>query len=393
MLHEEVPPWVDEVFAEAAAAGFGSDYSMSEEDRRKADAIKAAQTDLLKLAGRGTVLDEWISFETATALLRKEFPPTPWAVQGLLTSTGVFAIAGEPKTTKTWAALELGMAIATATPAFGEFRAVGQPRPVVFFMAEDTAQSARNRIRALAKGRGIDLDATGLGDNIHVRSLGRLNLTSPRDVARLLAGVRDIGKIGALFLDPLVNLHTAEENSAKEMTQVMGALRNLRDILECPVPFVHHSTKASEQSKGRRPGQRMRGSGSIHGAVDGGIYLSDLDTDGQVKWTNTAHVELKAAKGAGAFRLTLEVEDEGDEAVCARWTHKSVAGAAAVKDETKVFDILAAMDAEQPGEFWPQADIAKRVGIRNEKTGTLLYGLAGDRLIERGMRGGWRVRK
>lgn len=387
MLHEDsMDDFYDDVALESGP--------VSGPDAWKFQAISQAQIDLMALSGRGAGADEWIELEDAATLLTREFPPTPWAVRGLLTLRSVTAVAGEPKTTKTWVALELGLAIATGTRAFGEYPPVGDPGGVVFVMAEDNAQSARNRLRALAAGRGVDLVASGCARNVHVLTMARLDLGRPRDVARLVAAVRRVKDVRAIVLDPLVNLHSADEDKAQAMTPIMGAMRSLRDLLDCCVIFVHHAAKSSEATKARRPGQRMRGSGSIHGAVDGGIYLSDLDTNGQSKWTNTAHVELKAAKGAGAFRLVLNVEDDAnDEAVRATWEPRPINAIAKANDADLVLEVLRTTDREQPGTWATVEDIREQLGRRKKAIVDALYSLQGDRLAERGTSGGWRVVK
>ena len=64
-------------------------------------------------------------FQPAEVLLAKEFEPTPWLVDQLLVDHSVTVIGAEPKSIKTWAAMELAMAIANLrTPAFGRFEAL-----------------------------------------------------------------------------------------------------------------------------------------------------------------------------------------------------------------------------------------------------------------------------
>lgn len=267
-------------------------------------------------------------FSPAAELFSRTFPSTPWQVRGLLTDRAVFAVAGEPKTAKTWAALEIAMALGTGTRAFGELEAVGGPRAVALFMVEDDAQSTRNRLRALAASRGLAPEAACA--RLHVENLAALDVRNPEHLARLVASVRAIPEpVAAVVLDPLRDVHTAEENSSTEMAEVMRALRALRTVLGCAVVFIHHSHKSGAEGKGRRPGQRMRGSSAIHGAVDGGLYLLDLTGNLETEWVMKAQAEVKRARSAGFFSLTLTVEDDANgEAVAAGWAFdRSGAGA------------------------------------------------------------------
>lgn len=259
------------------------------------------------------------AFELASVLLERDFPKTPWLVRGLLVEGAVSAVAGEPKTAKTWSALELALAVASGTKAFGEFLS-GTPRVVAVFLVEDDARSTRNRLRALAAGRG--LTATAALKRIAVKCRGQLDLLDDQQLAWLIASCRSLPELPALLvLDPLRDLHAAKEDKSDEMAPVMARLRLVRDVLGCAVLFVHHAAKAGETTTARRPGQRMRGSGVVHASVDGGLYLSNLDTDGASRFESTADVELKAVAGAGQFSLRLDVtDDESGEAVDAKWT-------------------------------------------------------------------------
>ena len=262
-------------------------------------------------------------FAPAIKLLTEDLPQTPWLVGGLIAADGVVVVGGEPKTTKTWTALEIGLSVATSHNAFGEFNVSGPPRQVALFLAEDSKQATRNRLRALVAGHNLE-PAFALR-NLHVLCRGNLNLIEDEQLARLIAECRMLKEAPALpILDPLRDLHREEENDSTAMAAVMHRLRALRDLIGCAIVFVHHVGKAGKENDSRRSGQRLRGSSAIHGAVDGGLYLQDLRGDGQNEWTSTVHVETKAARGAGIFSLTLNVEDdENGEAKVARWTfHK-----------------------------------------------------------------------
>lgn len=247
-----------------------------------------------------------------------------WLVEGLLPEAGVCVIAGEPKSTKTWAAIELAVALATATPAFGEFE-VKTKRKVGLFLVEDSKRSVRTRLRVMAESRGASPE--DLRGNVLTICRGSLNLSTHTDAAELVESVRGLG-LALLVLDPLRDLHHGDENDSTEMARVMTELRWIRDELGCSVLFVHHSGKASKDTAGRRPGQRMRGSSAVHGAVDAGIYLSDTKTDLQSYWTNRVSVEIKEGAGAGLIDLTLNLRNVRGVAQSGSWDIERVEGEA-----------------------------------------------------------------
>jgi hypothetical protein len=354
-------------------------------------AVLDARTEL-SLTGVGKLVGEAVplAFETAAGLFDREFPPTPWLVRGLITQESVYAVAGEPKTAKTWAALEIAMAIGTGTRAFGEYQ-TGEPQPVLCYLVEDGPKATRNRLRALAASRG--LDPVEACRNIWLRNLNALRLTDSTDLSRFVAGVKALPQRPAcIVLDPLRDLHDQEENDSDGMARVMHALRALRATLKCAVIFVHHAGKASEATKGRRPGQRMRGSSAIHGAVDGGLYLYDLKQEDENLWKNSAYGEVKAAKSAGEFTLALAVEDdEHGEAITARW-EVSKGG---VKGEELRSTVLAALRGQT--DKWIGCEpLARTLKAKTNAVRSALYDLQGDGLAERsvtksGPASGWRA--
>lgn len=301
--------------------------------------------------------------ETMESLETKDFPSVPWLVGGLLVKNSVVAIAGEPKTTKTWCGLELGVAVAGGGKAFGEF-AVQETGPVVFFLVEDDERSVRNRLRALAHYRKLSAEGKR---SIHVFCRESINLGSIDDVAWLVACIRSLPVPPVLVVfDPLRDLHDVDEDSSNAMSAIGARLRAVRDVLNCAVIFIHHSSKApSTGVNTRRPGQRMRGSSAIHGFVDGGLYLSDLETDLETYWQNNVSVEVKAARGAGTFALTLSVEDDvHGQALRASWKHGHVRETpATLSDTDKIAAFLRA-----------PANVGKAFGVLAIKNGAALKG-------------------
>lgn len=335
-------------------------------------------------------------FESTVGLFDEVFPDTPWQVRGLITERSLCVIGGEPKTTKTWAALEIAMAIATGTPAFGEFQAMKAPAHVALFMAEDSRRSVRNRLRALATSRGLEPKVACA--RMHAAYMQAIDLRNINHVAGLVVSVREIpGPVGMIVLDPLRDCHGAEENSATEMATVAQAMRALRTVTGASVVFIHHMGKATADSKNRRAGQSMRGSTALHGAVDCGLYLRDLKTDKQTVWTNKAEVEIKGARGAGDFSLTWHVKDINDEAVAGHWTfdrdeQEAKQAAVAVEDAelvSKLVDFLRGSVTADGAGYKPvdQAFIRVSLAVKKDRLAAAVEAAIKDGSIARAFQG------
>jgi hypothetical protein len=304
--------------------------------------------------------------ENAEALVLGALPPLTWFVRGLIPHMAVIAVSGEPKASKTWAAIDLANGAASGQPVFGEF-AVPKRLRVVYVALEDSRRSLRTRFIATSRGMGVE-PAEGVA-GLRLLTQTGLNLLSDADLCELAAAC-SAGGVDLLFIDPLRDAHNAEENDSGEMQEVMKRLRFLRDFLGCSVVFVHHTSKQSADTAGRRSGQRMRGSTAIHGAVDGGIYMS-LSKATETEWVNTVEVELKAARGAGTFGLTLNVaDDENGEATWAQWTYARETTSKGQAELTEQVDRLVALLEAAYRENEPG-----RRGLNRETIRTALGGI------------------
>jgi len=157
---------------------------------------------------------------------------------------------------------------------------------------------------------------------MHVKCRKSLNLANDNDLVGLIAAIYMLPeKPHLIVLDPLRDLHQADENSSTEMADIMRRIRALRDILGCTILFTHHSAKSNKDTRRARGGQQMRGSSVVHATVDAGLYLQDLDTNGETYWQNTVEVETRAGRGAGNFSLRLDIVDDANRhALEASWT-------------------------------------------------------------------------
>lgn len=281
--------------------------------------LAKARAEVDKALGTHALVERLPLFKLdAVDLLRSEFPPCQWLVTGLITKGGTTVAAGEPKAgIKTWMLIEIAVAIATGTKAFGEFFA--EYGRVAIFFAEDQAQSVRNRIRATLAGADRRISP----GQLLLQPRGEfIDVLKDDDLAWLVASVRRLGHIDLLVLDPLRDIHSGEEDKSDSMREVMRRIRLLGELLGCTVACSHHVPKQTKDTQGRRPGQNLRGSSAIHGSIDSGLYIQPGDGDGTNEFRATVVSQVKNARSAGAFGLELAIEDDPNgEAVNVRWIH------------------------------------------------------------------------
>jgi hypothetical protein len=227
----------------------------------------------------------------AAAVARGEGERLAWLVEGLWSAQGVGVIGGAPKCCKTWLSLDLAVSVSSGTDALGRFH-VATPGPVLIYGAEDTPVALRDRIETIAAARGLSLRDLDL--NLIVTDSVRLDVE--RDRARLRATL-DQHRPRLLILDPLVRLHRIDENSAGEMSAMLGELRALQRRYQLALALVHHVRK-----NGGQDGQSLRGSGDLHAWGDSNLYLRRRDR--QMSLT----VEHRSAPSPPPCTLELAVE-------------------------------------------------------------------------------------
>ena len=289
-----------------------------------------------------------------------------WLIDELFTSASVGLLGGPPKAFKPWVAAELALAVATGTKAFGRF-AAPDPGPVLFFGAEDPPPDLRTRFDSIARARSLDLAKAPLllldiaqlrlDDAIH---LDRLQRTVALHAPRLLV------------LDPFVRLVAGlDENSARDVSTVLGALRTLQRECNVAILLIHHMRK----SPAAHPAQQLRGSGDFSAWLDSGLYLTRHGDD------RVLVVEHRSAPAPSPFRLRLV---PGDTPHLAIQDAEGGDAATAADDPLKarVVEHLHATPRPQPTE-------ALRVALRVRKADLLaaLRGLADRGLVTKTERG------
>lgn len=196
--------------------------------------------------------------------LPAQLPEKAWLVRDLWSHLAVGFIGGQPKSAKTWLALDLAVSVASGTHCLGRFP-VDQPGPALAFLAEDALPRVRERVAALCSHRGIPLATLDL----HLIDAPSLRLDDPEDQALLVQAITRLGP-RLLILDPLVRLHSLDENSAADISSLLGWLRALSRTHNLGIVVVHHMSKKSR----RQLGQALRGSSDLHAWADSSAYLT-----------------------------------------------------------------------------------------------------------------------
>jgi hypothetical protein len=183
-------------------------------------------------------------------------PPPPIVDNGILLDKTLLLLFGPKKARKTFLALNFGLAISTGT-SFACFD-IAHSQKVLHLSAEGGYYPTRERIRQMSKARSIPQTDNYL---VSTRTLIDLKLSGLDVLKQNL----DLHRPRVLILDPLARFHSADENSAHEMSQVLGLLRGLIEQYSLSIILVHHAGKDSSRG--------ARGSSAIMGEYDSAISM------------------------------------------------------------------------------------------------------------------------
>jgi AAA domain/RepB DNA-primase N-terminal domain len=242
----------------------------------------------------------FISYGSFMAMAMEE---PKWLIEDIWTAGSHGIIGGEPKTSKTTLALALALAVASGRDFLGRY-GVGVQGPVLMVQEENAPWMMQDRMRKLAAYSGLisqrdavvrPASAGGLGSTV-------LSVDMPADVPLWLLNnygfdlsveehrdmlegyVQEVRPI-LLILDPLYLIFgPVDANSMGDLQPFLKWVIQLRYTYGCAVMIVHHSGKRNENSVGRRAGQRLIGSATLHGFTDSALYTSAVE-DPRDGWT------------------------------------------------------------------------------------------------------------
>jgi hypothetical protein len=83
-----------------------------------------------------------------------------------------------------------------------------------------------------------------------------------------------------VIIDPLyLTMPGINLSQSHEVGPLLQWLMALRHNYNCAVVLVHHWAKANDNTKMRRSGQRLLGTGFFHGWLESGLYVEKLEGD------------------------------------------------------------------------------------------------------------------
>ncbi len=234
-------------------------------------------------------------------------PPLSWLVHDLLPDEGIVVWHGRPRSFKSLCALDLLLAAATGTPAFGSERFVvpAPVGPVVYLTEEDGERLVAQRLRWLLAGRGLSKPP----DNLFLRVRAGLNLEDSRDQKRVITAVRET-EARLVCLDPARAFVPSLDKGPADAAAAIRFLRNLQNQTSAKTVLMpHHDTKPRPDGKDSRARAERASGGAIFSIADCPANFERVDD-------RTALVvpsSYKVGSDPSPFRVTFESETGAGE--------------------------------------------------------------------------------
>ena len=296
-----------------------------------------------------------------------EEAPRRWLVEGLWGAAAVGLLGGAPKSCKSWLGLDLAVSVASGTACLRSYK-VHEPGPVLIYLAEDSLSTVRERVCGIGHSRALELS----GLDLHVITSPSLRLDSCADRGRLLKTAQRI-RPRLLLLDPLVRLHSADENNATEMAQLLSYFRDLQRELDLAILLIHHTRKYVPN--GAQAGQGLRGSSDLHAWGDSNLYLRRTK---EVLWLSMEHRAAQAP-----HPVTLELVTSDNEA-----THLEVSRRI-LQEQSDPSSGLEEAIVRELGKVAAlrRSELRQLLAVNNERLGEALSALEKGGKIEHGPKG------
>ena len=232
--------------------GFQEMAKMADDHRDFTGFVPQAST-----ARAGYLADKLRPLDRIRPVLERRYLVKGWIDRGAFS-----VIYGESNVGKTFLALDMALHIAAGEDWHGN--RIHEPGQVVYVAAEG-GTGLNNRIAAMRKDRKALIDAAV--QNFRLLAEG-LDLCTGDDAKHLAEGLANAGIRPALIvIDTLARvMGNGDENTAKDMGQLVRSVDFLRAQTGAHVMVIHHSGK--DATKG------ARGSGSLRAAADTEIELT-----------------------------------------------------------------------------------------------------------------------
>ena len=200
-------------------------------------------------------------------------PKAEELIHGVLRNGHKMLIAGPSKAGKSFALIELAMAIASGTKWLGHFQC--ERGKVLYVNLEIDEPSCFDRFDVVGKALHIGHEADY---NVEVWNLRGKSVPMDKLAPKIIARAQE-ANFTAIIIDPIYKVITGDENSADQMAHFCNQFDKICTQLGCAVIYCHHHSKGGQGLK--KSMDRASGSGVFARDPDAMLDMIQLKVSNQ----------------------------------------------------------------------------------------------------------------
>ncbi|MBL3715596.1 AAA family ATPase [Lactococcus garvieae] len=212
--------------------------------------------------------DDLPEFESLAEMFEENPPLAPVLIANILRRGHKMLIAGPSKAGKSFALMEMCIAIAEGLPWFGFNCERGK---VLYINMELDRPSAYKRFKDIYKAMGLRPDHVR---NIHIWNMRGHSIPMDKLTPKLIRRAQK-EKFDAVIIDPIYKVLTGSENDAEQMAKFTNNFDRVAAELGTSVIYCHHHSKGAQGGKSSM--DRSSGSGVFARDPDAILDLIELE--------------------------------------------------------------------------------------------------------------------
>lgn len=245
--------------------------------------------------------DDLPDFENLESLFDNLPELAPPLIDNVLRQGHKMLIAGPSKAGKSFALIELTIAIAEGRKWLGFDCTQGK---VMYVNLELDKASCLHRFADVYKA--LNWKPNNI-NNIEMWHLRGKSTPMDKLAPKLIRRAAKKGYI-AVIIDPIYKVLTGDENSAEQMSRFCNEFDKICSELECAVIYCHHHSKGDQ--RGKHSMDRASGSGVFARDPDAMLDLTELEID-----ENLIHLMEQRAECSAYYKYLNRFVDDVDEVV------------------------------------------------------------------------------
>lgn len=214
-----------------------------------------------------------------------------WAVKGIIPRGWNGFIIADPKSLKSFSAVNLMLHLALGQDWLG-FK-VPRRMKTALLAREDHSGLTAWRIKNFLRGMTATTNMNDLNEWMFVNSRAQEQsffLDNDDDLARLIGNLKR-REVEFVIMDVFRRLHFTDENDNKEMQGILERVSKIQNAVGCAIGIVHHANKGDGFIF-----NRTRGASVIHGWMEWGIGITTENKDDLPRnWVRKMEFLSKAA--------------------------------------------------------------------------------------------------